>query len=307
MKKAFIHTLPIVACMFVCLFVINTSIHAQERFSLIFSEQSYFFNPALASISGENRYSFGFSNQGYGQTSISSLHAHLNYFSKDLNGGFEGYAVRYKEGAMAHNLISFQLSRFTHIYKNWSLSLGIAPDIHNYTVSSDIVLESQLLNYQGTDAVFPSIWGIGLSCGIALFSKEHSIGFSVQNIFEKTYFKNSSNNPKNPSQINYIFSLGSIFDLKPYKNHTSKTFLRPHFVSIINNSEAVFFYGTFYGSHKKQFGMFFVSSPNYMFLGLSPAFMARFRNLKILFSLNYFPHLSSLYSFGNEFIVQGFW
>ncbi|MGI6478265.1 MAG: type IX secretion system membrane protein PorP/SprF [Salinivirgaceae bacterium] len=295
---------------FIILFLsfIYTNIRCQERFNLIFSEQSHFFNPALASISEENRYSIGLSNQGLGYLKLSNLYAQLNYYSRDLNGGLEGYVVSYKEGIMRHNLISFNFSKNFRITKKWSLSLGFAPDFHNYTINSDdIILESQLLNNDNSGVFFPIIWTTNLSCGIAAFCEKHSIGFSVQNIFKQKQFKNSINNCKNPPQIKLTFSVGSIFDLRPYNNPSSKIYLRPHFVTVFDGAEYAFYYGMFYGSLKNQFGMFFVSTPNNILLGISPAFMTKYKSLKIILSLKIFPNLPSLYMFGNEVVMKGLW
>jgi len=275
---------------------------------LIFSEQSHFLNPALASISEENRYSIGLSNQGLGYLKLSNLYAQLNYYSEVLSGGIEGYVVSYKEGLMNHNLISFNISRFFRIGKKWSLSVGCAPDFHNYTINSkDIVLESHLLNNDNSKYFFPTIWTANLSCGVAVFCEKHSFGLSIQNIFKHQHFKNLKNYNKNPLQIRLTFSAGSIFDLRPYNNPTSKVYLRPHFVTIFDGSEATFYYGAFYGSSKNQFGMFFVSSPNNILLGVSPAFMTKYKSLKIVLSLKIFPNLISPYMFGNEIIMQGLW
>jgi len=285
-----------------------TNVKCQERFNLIFSEQSHFLNPALASISEENRYSIGLSNQGLGFLKLSNLYAQSNYYSEYLDGGLEGYVISYREGAMRHNLVSFNFSRFFRISRKWSLSVGCAPDFHNYTINSnDIVLESQISNDYNSGVFFPTIWTTNLSCGIALFCEKHSLGLSVQNIFKHQHFINSRTHNNNPLQIKLTFSAGSIFDLRPYNNPTSKLYLRPHFVTIFDGAEVAFYYGAFYGSLKNQFGMFFVSTPNYILLGASPAFMTRYKSLKIILSLKIFPNLMSPYMFGNEVIMQGLW
>jgi hypothetical protein len=277
----------------------------QERFSMIFNEQAYLLNPAFAGLTNKNRISFSLGYQGIGENNYKNLQASISHYNKHINGGIEGYSVMNKEGLLNHSLIAMQLSRFFHIHGIWSLSLGVAPELHNFSINSEkVVLESQLLSYSGISAVFPSVWGASMTVGGALFSQNHTFGFAVQSLFEKI---NILNRQEGPRTYRYIFSAGSNIDLHPFRNITNKTFFRPHFVIVNQTKGTSFFYGGFWGNVKNQFGMFFVSTTQYPFLGISPAFSVKGKAVSAIFSLKILPKLPSMYMFGNDMIVQGTW
>ncbi len=278
---------------------------AQERFSLVFSEQSYLLNPAFTGLTNQNRASFGAGFQGVGENNFKNLQAALSYYNANLKGGIEFYTVVYSEGLYKHSMVSMQLSRFFHLFGKWSLSLGVAPELHNHAVNGKkVVLESHLAGYSGVSASFPSLWSVGLSLGTAVFTEEHTLGFTVQNLFDKASFSGSQSKTRN---YRYIFTAGSNIDLHPFRNQNNKIYLRPHIVIVNQTKKNSFFYGAFYGSKKNQFGMFFVSTTQYPFLGISPAYSLKGKAIKAVFSVKFLYRLPSVYMFGNEIYIQNTW
>jgi hypothetical protein len=281
------------------------SLSGQERFSLIFSEQAYLLNPAFTGLTNQNRYSFAMGYQGVGENNFKNVQAAISHYNKSFNGGIEGYAIVFSEGLYKHSLISVQLSRFFHLFGKWSLSIGVAPELHNYSINSNkVVLASQLSGYSGVSVAFPSLWTAGLSVGTAFFTEEHTFGFAVQNLFDNSGF---TVNQPNKRSYRYIFSAGSNIDLYRFRNQNNKLYLRPHLVIVSQTMGNSLFYGGFYGSMKRQFGMFFVSTAEYPILGISPAFSVKGKVLKAIFSVKILYKLPSVYMFGNEIFIQNSW
>ncbi|MDD2563274.1 MAG: type IX secretion system membrane protein PorP/SprF [Salinivirgaceae bacterium] len=275
---------------------------SQERFFTNYSEQGYLLNPSFAGMLKTSRFTVSASVQGYSKDNFKNFQAAGSFYNDNLNGGMEGYSIVNMEGHVRHSIIAMQLSKFFHLKGKWSLSLGVAPEIHNWSVNSaGVILESNINGVSGINPIFPSQWGGSLSMGVSLFSENQVIGFSVQNIFNKT---NITEDGLNSPNIMYIGSYGGNFDLNPFSSVSSKRFIRPHFVTIINSLDISFFYGGYYGSSKSQFGMFFVSSSKSLLLGISPSYMIEHRGLRMVFSIKIFPKLPSMYVAGNEVVLS---
>lgn len=284
----------------------SLSMFGQERFGLIFSEQPYLINPSLTGISNENRYSLGFTNHGY--FDFTSLHASFNYYSSAKRSSFEGLVISNKDGAIRHNILTIQFSHFLPIFNEWWISLGVAPEFHNYSVDNEkLIFESQLVDKKFIKTIYPSIWGGSISIGASLFSKSHTFGFTAQNLIENTNYNKKDYGAIKGQTTSYIISFGSNIDLDKHSIPTEKRFLRPHIITILHNKKTSFFYGSFFGTSKNQIGIFFVSTSKTPFLGISPAFITQIRDLRVALSIKIFPTLPSLYMFGNELHIRGKW
>ena len=284
--------------------VTTVELRSQERFFTNYSEQGYLINPSFAGMLKTRRFSVSASVLGYSKDNFKNFQAAGSFYNDNLNGGVEGYSTINIEGQVRHSIIALQLSKFFHLKGKWSLSLGVAPEIHNWSVnSSGVILESNINGVSGINVIFPSKWGGSLSMGVSLFSENQVIGFSVQNIFNKT---NITEDALRTSTIMYIGSYGGKFDLTPFSSISSKRFFRPHFVTIKHSLDISFLYGAYYGSLKSQFGMFFASSPKSPLMGISPSYMIEHRGLRMVFSIKFFPKLPSMYMTGNEVLLSIF-
>ncbi|HON19577.1 MAG TPA: type IX secretion system membrane protein PorP/SprF [Salinivirgaceae bacterium] len=275
---------------------------AQDRFAMVFSEQSYLINPSFTAINHGTRLTIGAGYQGirdlnYGNFQIAGA-KYLEY----LNAGFGGYLINFKEGLMNHTIVSVQFSRFFNIYRAWNIGVGGAPEIHNLYVSNDkIILASELNQQVGTVRNIPTIWTIALTSGISFFTENQTVGFAAFNIFNKKNFFQDSKK----SLPQYHFSYGGIYPLNRFTGKNNQVTLRPHILVKYFNSSWTFFYGTFYGNPKLQVGIFGGSTTQKLLYGINPAIILNRNSTKIILSFKFITAGLPLdYIYGNEVFMQ---
>ncbi len=281
------------------LFTLFTVSYGFERLSLVFSEQSYLINPSFAALNNRSKVTMGGAMQGldFGNFQIAA-----NTYLKNFHGGLEGYAIVYKEGLMRYTILAGQLSKFFPVTRQWSVSVGFAPEVHNYSIKNDqLILGSVIASTSGTYRNMPTLWGMALSTGISVFSENHTFGFSAQNIFNKITFKNSSLK----REIYYNLSYGAYLPIMKFSNPSVAKAIRPHFLGSYSNSSGLsFFYGAFYGNPKFQVGLFLGSTTRNYLWGINPAIIFRPKSVKIIVSAKIIPKLPTNYLIGNELFIQ---